>query len=234
MRQLLTALPLIAATALVGVSGCADNESMLFVRQVVALESGNCTSSPDPSGTFYSAGVLDLAVRNSYEASLLVGNQLVRRGSRELLRTESSRITLRGAEVQLLNEQGAVMTEFTIPVAGFVDPGSGDEPGYGVTSALLIPPGAATSGTRVVADVRVFGDTLGGDEITSASLSFPINVCTGCLVSYPADADDPATTGYTCSVGDTPSSVPCRIGQDEPVHCLLCATTVELCRDPAL
>lgn len=234
MKRLLKVIPVLAAGVLFGASGCADNEGMLFVRQVIALPAGNCQAAADPSGLFWSSGVLDLALRDSYEASLLVGNQLVRRGSRDLLRTESSRVIIRGAEVALLNDQKAVISEFSVPAAGFIDPGSGDEPGYGVTSALLVPPGTATAGTRIVAEVRVFGDTLGGDEITSAALAFPITVCNGCLISYPADADDPAQPGYQCasSGSDTSGDPPCRLGQDEAVDCRLCAGVSQACLSP--
>ncbi|MEZ4223143.1 MAG: hypothetical protein R3B13_19525 [Polyangiaceae bacterium] len=234
MRRLFSGFFALGAVATLSASGCADNESALFVRAVVKLESGQCVATPDPSTTFFSSGVLDLAFRDSYSASLLVGNQLVNRGSKDLLRTETSRIVLRGAEVRLLNDQQALIREFTVPVSGFVDPGTGDEPGYGVTGALLIPSGLAlAAGTRVVADVRVFGDTLGGEEVTSDSLSFPITLCNGCLISYPLDADDPAQPGYQCVSGTDVSSQdsPCRVGQDEAVDCRLCGN-LPICQVP--
>lgn len=234
MRRIFRGLVLIGALGALGGSGCADNDSSMFVRAVLKLESGECVAKPDPSSTFFSAGVVDLAFRDSYSASLLVGNQLVRRGSKELVRTETSRIVMRGAEVRLLNDQQQLLREFTVPVSGFIDPGTGDEPGYGVTSALLIPSGLALSaGTRIVADVRIFGDTLGGEEITSDSLSFPITVCDGCLISYPSDADDPAQPGYQCIAGGDSANVdaPCRMGQDEAVDCRLCGN-LSICVSP--
>ncbi len=234
MRRLMRGLFLFGALGALSSSGCADNDSSLFVRAVLRLESGECVAKPDPSSTFYSSGVMDLAFRDSYSAALLVGNQLVRRGSKDLVRTETSRFVMRGAEVRLLNDQQSLIREFTVPISGFVDPGSGDEPGYGVSGALLIPSGLGlAAGSRVVADVRVFGDTLGGEEITSESLSFPITVCDGCLVSYPIGADDPAQPGYQCVAGTDASDLdaPCRIGQDEPVDCRLCRN-LSICVNP--
>ncbi len=237
MRRLPRVLIVAATLAAAGIAsqGCADNESGLYVQAVLKLDAPQCVAKADASSTVLLGGVLDLAFTNTYQAALLVGNQLTRRGSRDQLRTETSRITLRGAEVQVLNDAQELLTEFTVPGTGFVDPGGGDEPGYGVMSVQLLPPTLAlTAGTRVTTEVRVFGDTLGGDEITSASLTFPITICNGCLISYPLEADDPAVAGYQCTVGDSGSSIdtPCRYGQDEYVDCRLCAGTLAICQAP--
>ena len=237
MRRLPKTIVLSAClvAAAVSAQGCADNDSGLYVRGVLAIETPECVAKADPAATELLGGVLDLAFKYTYSAALLVGNQLTRRGSRDQVRTETSRVTLRGAEVQVLNDAQQLLTEFTVPGTGFVDPGTGDEPGYGVMSVQLLPPNLGLSaGTRVTTEVRVFGDTLGGDEITSASLTFPITVCQGCLISYPLDADDPATPGYQCTVSaDTGSSLtaPCRTGQDQAIDCRLCAS-LPICQAP--
>lgn len=204
--------------------GCADNESMLFVRAVLAIEPPDCLAEPDPNSTFRSAGTLDVAFGSSYVAPLLIGNQLVRRGSKNQLRTESSRITLKGAEVTVLDDQDNSLAEFTVPGSGFVDPGVGEEAGYGIMGAELVPPGLSLAdGQRIVVEVRVFGDTLGGEEIESSTLRYPIYVCNGCTVSFPADADDPVQPGYQCSTAKPPTDdEPCRIGQDDAVDCRYC------------
>jgi hypothetical protein len=237
MRRLPRVVIIAATFAAVGISsqGCADNESGLYVQAVLKLDAPQCVAKADASSTVLLGGVMDLAFTESYFAALLVGNQLTRRGSRDQVRTETSRITLRGAEVDVLNDSQQLIKSFSVPGTGFVDPGGGDEPGYGVMSVQLLYPGLGlTAGTRVTTEVRVFGDTLGGDEITSASLTFPITVCNGCLVSYPLEADDPASAGYLCTVGDSASSIdaPCRYGQDDPVDCRLCAGTMPICQAP--
>lgn len=204
--------------------GCADNESIMFVRAVLAIEPPDCLAEPDANATFRSAGTLDIAFGSSYVAALLVGNQLVRRGSKNQLRTESSRITLKGAEVTVLDDQDNSIAEFTVPGSGFVDPGVGEEPGYGVIGAELVPPNLTlANGARIVVEVRVFGDTLGGEEIESSTLRYPIYVCNGCTINFPADADDPVQPGYQCSTAKPASTdAPCRIGQDDGVDCRHC------------
>jgi hypothetical protein len=206
--------------AAVSLGACADNDSGMFVRGVLALQAPDCEAVADPTSPHWFEGVYDLAVRSElgYSAVLLVGNQLVPRGSPDQLRTETSRVVIEGAEVALLSESGATITEFTVPSSGFVDPGSGEDPGYGAMSALLIPPGQATD-DRVIAEVRAFGTTLGGDEIESAAFTFPITVCTGCLITVPSlDAVDENGMCTAASSAELPEQT-CRPGQDEPVDC---------------
>jgi hypothetical protein len=224
------------AVAFVGLAsqGCADNETMLFARAVLAIAPPDCLAEPDPNSAFRSAGTLDIAFGTSYIAPILVGNQLVRRGSKNQLRTESNRVTLKGAEVEVLDDQDNSLAEFTVPGSGFVDPGVGEEAGYGVLFAQLVPPGLTLSaGARIVVEVRVFGDTLGGEEIESSTLRYPIYVCDGCLISFPADADDPVQPGYQCVGTKPPSSeAPCFFGQDDPVDCRHCLS-LGRCQTPS-
>lgn len=239
MRRLLTGMftaTLFAATCVVA-AGCADNESGLFVRSVLVLQPPECSVRADPTSAHWLGGVMDTALTSTYEAALLIGNQLVSRGDRDKVRTETSRVVIEGAEVAVLSATGGVLQEFSVPATGFVDPGTSDEPGYGSASATLIPSGVVSAGPGevflVTAEVRVFGTTLGGDEIESAKLTFPITICYGCLISFPADADDPAQPGYQCATGTGEAvDAPCRIGQDEPVDCRVCVGSNPACQAP--
>jgi len=214
--------------------GCAENDTMLYIQGVMALSPGDCTATADSNSTLLLGGVLDTYFRADYRAALLVGNQLVSRGSRDQLRTESNRVVLRGAEVTLLDSEENKIASFTVPGTGFVDVGTSSDPGLGVLSTILIPAGVAAADQLYLVDVRVFGDTLGGTEIESATLRFPVSTCSRCLLSFPLEADDPAVSGYQCSAGDSGNSqeIPCRLGQDEYVDCRLCAATDPSCQTP--
>lgn len=228
--------------AMVSISACADNEASIFIRQVVVPSSSDCSYAADPGGTFFSHGVMDLAFSREYWAGLLIGNQLVKRGSSEVLRVETSRFRAEGAEVQIETTDGAVVQSFTVPVAGFADPSSGTDPGWGVVTAVLIDAGTGNAlaanpafepgvrsdlVSRVIAVVKVFGRTLGGQEIESGEFRFPISICYGCLVSFPPEATDPSATlpqpnclASTATGGSV--EIPCNLGQDFPVDCRLC------------
>jgi hypothetical protein len=129
---------------------------------------------------------------------------------------------------------------------GFVDASDGTDAAPAVMFASLIPNSVAASlpaGT-IVSKVRVFGTTLGGEDVESAELLFPIEVCDGCLVSYPASARDPAADSgtYQCKLtaADTATaatsdstSLPCELGVDFPVPCTACSGLFDACVSPA-
>jgi hypothetical protein len=235
------AVACLGATAL---PSCATNDSMMFIIGVYARKQGVCTPKPESESPIWASGKLDRLFADEYVAALLVGNQITTRGSREQLRTETSRISLKGAEVQLETLQGAPLADaFSSNGTGFVDAASGTDPALTIMYASLIPPSVAANlpAGSLIAKVRVFGDTLGGQEVESSELAFPIEVCDGCLVSYPADARDPAADGtdYQCKITTEASEsagaevdLPCQLGVDLPVPCTACSGYLEECESP--
>lgn len=231
-------LGMVVGVAGVVMSACADNESSIFIRGVLVPEGNDCGYTADPGSAQRLLGVMDLAFTREYWAGLLIGNQVVERGSSDLLRTESSRFVAEGAEVEIETTGGDLIQSFTVPVTGFADPGSQSEPGWGVALAVLIDSGTGNglAGTfvegqrsdvvgRVVAVVKVFGKTLGGQEIESGEFRYPISVCYGCSVSFPPEAADPGQGLPNClatSEGGSTVDVPCLIGQDEALDCRVC------------
>jgi hypothetical protein len=228
--------------AWLGGAGCADSESMLFVRQAqarVASGTNGCTVDNSPSSLFITQGTLDLAFRTEYSAALLVGNQLVARGNSSQLRTETSRVELEGAEVKLEDGQEKVWGPYTVPGSGFIDPATGSTPAYGLTETILL--GSAfgielakelrqtLAVRRFTSVVKILGKTLGGSPVESGEWRFPLTVCYACLVAFPPEANDtnlarpncdrPAGTGTTVAA-------PCALGQDDAVDCRVCKTSV--------
>ncbi len=227
-------------------SGCADNESSLFVRGVMLVDPKTCVVTPDPEGVFIAGGRLDAAISLGYTGALLVGNQLVPRGDGENLRTETSRVELYAADVSIQSLGGSVVqrgdgsaAEYSVPITGFVDPGSDADPGYGIAFVLLIDAAtakdlqatvAATGLVQeLVASVIVRGHTLGGNELETPEYQFPISVCSGCLVTFPGEADDPANPGPDCLLRSNVEQTACLLGQDSAVDCRLCSASLPAC-----
>jgi hypothetical protein len=222
---------------------CADNNSSLFVVGVIRLDKTLCDAKADNTASTLASGVLDVAFTQSYTGFLLVGNQLTQRGSREQLRTETSRVTLRGAEITLTTLDGKALGNYSTVGTGFVNEAEGDVPSYAAMSVNIIPsalgsnPALLEAGT-VVAKIRVFGDTLGNTAVTSSELDFPIRICQGCLVNYPTAAAElgPAGAAYKCSKSPTESQstepLPCLIGQDDGFPCTVCSAALDICYDP--
>lgn len=219
--RLLSTTLLGVAGAGMATSGCADNESSLFIAGVM-LPEDDCVFEPDESATLLFSGIMDVAVARTYAMPLLIGNQLIARGDAEKLRTETARIVIRGAVVTVLAVAGnTVLDSFTTNASGFVHPSSGENPGYGVSLVNAIPQrlnlALAAGETRELnIAVNVFGDTLGGDEVESSTFTFPVFACNGCLLdcstANPADG--------TCDFSaEADLDVGCFPGQDGPVPC---------------
>lgn len=239
-RRMLGALGLLAASTALLIPACAEDQSSLAIRGVLVPTSDSCTVTADPSALEQLSGAIDVGIAAEYRAPLLVVNQLVQRGDPNKLRTETSRVQLYQADVRIEDAAGGSIArsdgttaEFSVPITGFVDPGTGTQPGYGITDVLLLDPAtvgdlagtlkATNQATLLVAKVVLHGTTLGGNEITTGEWSYPIDVCYGCLVACPPKADDPAIAGRDCLATDeNPTGGSCRIGLDGPTDYRLC------------
>jgi len=219
--------------------GCADNEGSIFIRGALVVPTDTCEVIPDPSSPTRFGGTLDTAFAGEYSAVLLIGNQLVRRGNTATVRVETSRVQFFEADVTVLSSAGDELAAFRVPVSGFADPGTTGEPGYGAAQVVLIDAvtaqslgaQAGSSGLiqEVVASVIMRGHTLGGRDVESGAWQFPIRVCQGCLVFFPGEADDTATTTADCDArNDAPAN--CHVGIDDPVDCRICSASNPLCQ----
>jgi hypothetical protein len=87
----------------------------------------------------------------------------------------------------------------------------------------------------VYASVKVFGESLGGQEVTSSTLTFPIKLCKGCLIKYPLVALEHGVC--VVSPANLPTDEPCQSGQDEDIDCRFCAdgdsASLNPCNSPA-
>jgi hypothetical protein len=83
--------------------------------------------------------------------------------------------------------------------------------------------------TRLVTYVTFFGQTTGGNTIQSDEFEFPVDVCDGCLITFPAADDNPLPSlpQPNCLLAASNSSsssvpTPCFPGQDFAVECAVC------------
>ena len=241
--KLLVALG-VTAGCLAAVPSCKDNNETLFIRQVQAPIAPECIAKSDASATFIPRGVMDAGISTRYFAFALVGNQLVARGDFRTTRAEPNRVQIKGADVHLVDSFGAERAFYSVVATGMVDPTTSADPGYGLASMELIPhsignsigQGLAASGGEKVQTFevrfRVFGTTLGGTDVTSNEYVFPLDICYGCTVSFPAESWDKtiapagvrnckgaAATSVVATPGQTPA---CLSGQDGTTDCRNC------------
>lgn len=229
-------LPTCCALAL-SMSACAENNTSLFVAGVLAGEPPECEYKADQASVQLPSGTLDVGFTTTYTAEVLVALQLAPRGEKSKLRSETMFFQVRGAEVRVTSATGELVDEFSVPAGGAVTPSAAATPGFGLTEVTLIhndlgqrlrgqlDPGDTRT---LVAEVRVFGDTGGGAELTSGSYSYNIEVCHGCLRAF---VENGATVGpdgsIFCNRDVTEEFVlmGCMPGQDDGLYdCRLCAT----------
>lgn len=206
------------AAAAVALTGCAENESTLFIRGCLVPAPDTCAADPTADGALLASGFLDVNVsaNGSYSCPLLVGNQLVPMGDDITLRTETSRIFVYAFDVDVSNaSDGASVGSFRAPANGMIDPIQGATPGYGAVGALLVDStsiqsalGAAPMGAELVVSVVARGRTLGGTEIESGAWPFQVGVCAGCTCSGQSPS---------CQLPDDTAELDCLAGLDG--HC---------------
>jgi hypothetical protein len=239
----------VGSSAVTLTPACAENDRSIFVRHVMAppqnRQGGTCAYTADENQPPLFEGVLDAALSRNYIARLLVGSQLVPRANPNDTRAESNRTHLNGAIVKVTDVSGNVINEFTSLGSGFVQPGQGDNASFGIISVTLLDNatvdklGVTRNAPKlVIANVKVFGKTLGGVDVESGEFQYPIRVCAGCLISF-TTGDDPTTEPIDCPAAatttpgtgtNTQTQEPCIFGQDERVPCELCRDRFEVCR----
>ena len=246
-------------------AACAQNDQSIFIRQVMAPPqnriNGECIYQADPTQIQRSGGVLDVDVSTTYTAELLVGSQLEARGDQLNTRAEPNRTHINGAVVNVTSADGTTLGSFTTEGAGFVDPQTANTTSYGLVAVRLIdgataskiaaelhakadslppdPPDNKHPSKLVLANVKVFGKTLGGVDLETGEFQFPIDVCLGCLISF-SQGDDPASPGVDCNLPLTTAGsqaagtlpTPCVLGQDEFIDCRLCRAPDSNVKDP--
>ena len=223
LRRAGAAVVLVSAGALMA-PGCAYNESSMYVRAALQVPTDTCVVEADATSPALNNGIFDVTIAGGYTASLLIANQLLRRGDPDRLRIETSKVELYGADVTVLRGSGGKGTTFFSPASGFADASPGPTPGLGVVSVVLINASVAEElraelgqggAEEVTASVVVHGRTLGGVEVESWDWPFPIHVCAGCLCNR-------AFCGEGADATNAPQlETNCHPGVDDTVDCRL-------------
>lgn len=240
-----------ALAASAAAPACTDNDQSLFIRSALfpaQNRQNGCIYTDDPQQPILFEGTLDVGVRDNYYGVFLVGNQMIPRGEPLATRAESSRAHINGGIVRVTRTDGTVIREFTSSATGFADPQNNNTPDFGVMGLIAIDAPTAfilrdllvaeaanakvnvrTLSIQVLSNIKVFGKTLGGTDLESAEYQFPIRVCVGCLVNFPAGVNDsskdprPNCLGTpTATTQVTTQLAPCFQGQDEGVNCKTC------------
>lgn len=222
---------------------CTDNDQSIFIQGAIAppttRQGSTCTYTADPQQPQLFSGSMDVGLTDTYFAVLLVGNQLVSRGDSNRNRAETSRLHITEGVIRVTERNGTLIHEFSAAATGFNDPQNNNTPGYSSVGLVVInseaaqkiadsanPPLSRGVARTVLANIKVFGTTLGGKDVESGEFQFPIAVCNGCLVDF-SKGFDPEKPPGNCSLpaedsSGSSSDGPCRMGQDIPIDCRQC------------
>jgi len=242
IRAKIAAVTIAGVVAGASVSSCVDNNGSVVIigmlaPPVTATSGGStvCTYTPNIIGPYLSYGTMDAAFTNQYVPVLLLGNQLVAQANPSLDRLETDDVIVQGATVRVTDVSGATLDDYTVPGDGFIPASTGGTPGIAAFATTIVSPAVASQITtsisfgatkRLVSYVKVFGITTGGTHIESGEVGLPVDVCNGCLVTFPAAGDDPALAKQpnclASGQSNTSISPPCVTGQDQPIDCRLC------------
>ncbi|MGM0597092.1 MAG: hypothetical protein ACQES9_08650 [Myxococcota bacterium] len=203
------------------IGSCAENSSSLVIVQNQAPEEG-CTASNQVSTDFLSHGIIDVGGERygldpQYIGWFVVENNLT--STVESNGIELNKVEIKQANVSLSlgstgSDLGSEYTKFSDSTFVTIPP---DETRS--VQVNLIHPNVAErlniqegQFVEVFASVQIVGE-IGGSEIETNKISFPITVCYGCLVKNIGPCDT-AVFPDTLNQGHS-----CNKTQDEELHC---------------
>jgi len=223
---------LLVAAAVVGATGCSNNDISLSIVQMQAVTRTNMCVAMPGGGTALGLGrgLLDVSLvsTSGYIAVPVVQNNLMS----NLNGVEFNAIQMSGANVKLTNIDGTALTLpngqssfFYASAAGRVAPG-GSVPMFiellpasaAKSLAGMIPSGGLFTVMAAVSPVGMKGDS----QIVGGPINFPIDLCNGCLMDIRGGC--PLAKG-------TITETPCFPQQDEAHICCTDATSGALLCD---
>lgn len=166
-----------------------------------------CVLSPSGDVSFYGVGLYDIAdggqtgatgCRHSYFLNLRVNSALRANRDEPLGRAEPNVLQINEVEVKLLDAATGGTIDFTtggvslpnpflVTTTISLDPSDDAEPSRNVATIEAIPAAYAPllrgnwAGGQIIAEIQMFGTTLGDVDVDFKPYFYPIQICDGCL-----------------------------------------------------
>jgi hypothetical protein len=197
-------------------AACAPEGPSAYVSKALILDS-SCDLNVDDT-KYLAVGAYDIAgstskkssfCQRSYYLNLVVNSQLKSNAKLATGRSEPNVLRINEAEISLidLEQQGLITFDrrsdelpnpFRVKANITLEPTTGTTPAMGAVPIETIPVGYADQltdyvGKQIMAEVQIFGTTLGDVDIDFAKFSFPIHICQGCMMKCLSNIEDGAT-----------------------------------------
>ena len=255
MRHLLQ-LSVVVFTIFI-IHGCADEPNAIYVLGNTIPQAG-CTVAASETGPFRPRGILDIALTNRYIMYPTIQNQMLSSATAGMASPpkmstkaeavftnqliEGNNVAITGAQIQYspppsfpvpMPDQNVTVSAVVPVNAGLTSLGLEIIP-TDLGNALANAGALSEKGMiiPVLVHIRFEGISSSGTVVQSNRFTYPIDICNGCLVTYPPSADIPSNGIPDCQKDDygsnDESSVlssiipPCDMGQDDDVDCRLC------------
>lgn len=203
MRRQFAAISMFALAA----AGCAEEGPSAYIDFNLVPDQ-ECIYSADGDVTFFGVGRYDISTSGrpaldtgycarSYFLHLRVNSALRKNADEPLGRAEPNVLQINQVEVTLRDVGTGAVIDFTrgsttlpnpflVTTTISLEPSDGDEPSRNVASFEAIPSSYAPLlnnfvGGQVLAEVQLYGTTLGDVNVDFKPYSYPIQICEGCL-----------------------------------------------------
>ncbi len=192
-------------------TACQDTEVGMQIVNVRPFDIANCQAS-DAEDVFLVSGIVDIALRDNYIINPVVRNNLVDVTQQKGLQTSDARIAtngivLRSAEIEyspLDGIAGNIPNTRVVPLSGtvselssmtlfnfpLIEPEVMEALRSSETFFLIDDANTARpkrTSVTLLTSIRIKGETLDGRSTESEPFLFPVEVCNGCMITFPSD-----------------------------------------------
>jgi len=204
-----------------GLTSCQDRDFGLSIRQIQLFDVGSCAVNTDET-TFQSQSIVDLSLRNSYTIFPFIENNMLSVNDVKALdvtdgRINTTDVVLRSATIEyttLDTLSAQLQSPLVVPLSGTVKVGGFLVIGLEVLNTALLQQlqdadeflviedngsvRPVRTSIKIIARIRVEGETLDGKVVESNEFLYPIEVCNGCLITYPSNLLETRNGQLTC------------------------------------
>jgi hypothetical protein len=201
---------------------CQDTEIGMQIVNIRPFDVDNCQAS-DSDDVFLVSGMVDIALRDNYIVNPIVRNNLADVTKQKGLQASDARIAtngivLKSAEIEyspLDGIAGSIPGARVIPLSGTVSETSSlmlfnfplieSEVMEALRSSdtfFLIDEGTARpkrTSVTLLTSIRIKGETLDGRPTESEPFLFPVEVCNGCMVTFPSELIEDRNGRLVCT-----------------------------------
>ena len=247
----ITQILFVGVVSWVTTAACVEDTPSIFIHENVSYNE-ECSIRLDSEEEVLNRGIgnMDVTVARSYRMHIKVENLLSSSSTSNLSEGsiagtyEANNITLTHALVGIdgpgsgLNV--ALPQGLEIPISGTIEPGEYqviylDVIGDALAEQLAVALDRRGSMVPLTVRIQIRGTTVSGTSVDSNEFLYPLEVCRGCLLSFPVEAQSETDPRPNCLIQESDPetaalleiNASCLPGQDERLDCRECRNILQ-------